>query len=134
VGGANVQSVSLYNNAKSTHVLVVRAISTASSAVLMQTEVRRGVLGTKAMDGVPIVALAETLPGQVFTGAGESQLVADYLIANNGDQAWNHNFPFQILQPDTSLHLQPGPSGSGDIEVAFFWEAIGIDELDFIDW
>ncbi|SRR6266446_2939105 len=129
----NTQSVSLYNNARVTHALVVRAIATASSAIAMVTESRQGVLGTLAMGAVAIFAGEAALPGQVFTNSGEGQLSPDFLVPNNGDQSWNHDFPFSILPPGWSLRVQPS-GGSGDIQVSFLWEALTIDELDFLDW
>ena len=101
----------------------------------MVTETRQNVLGSLAMNGVPLLSGEAAGFGQVFTNTGETALAPDYFLPIDGDQGWNHDFPFEVLQPNWSLHVQPGPVGNnGDIRVSFLWEAILIDELDFLFW
>jgi hypothetical protein len=129
-------TVDLYNNSTGPYYLVVRAlrISSFSGALQGTLYYARGQTTGSYKNGVPLVPSSATPPGLV----GQAAIAAipanqDFAFeqAASVDNFWNHDFPLAVLEPGGAL-VCSNKVVTVDLQVAFIWEYITADELDFI--
>ncbi len=131
----NYATISLFNTSQGPHVLVVRDFRVISNSggnfVVANVQ---GSLGSAAGTVANLFPADGAMPGQTYRFDNPNTLTADYgFQTSSGFMGWPHDLPFGFIQPGWSLAFQSTSTGQ-TIGLAFLWEAIGIDELDFLDW
>src|SRR6266849_1169328 len=134
-GPTNNATLVLYNASNSTHVLVVRdfvVVTTVAHLVAVATV--QGTVGTSGGSITTGVAGGASGPGQLQSLDTATAVTADYYVpAQVNWPQFNHDFPFHVLQPGWALEFQD-LTAAETMRLAMTWEAIAIDELDFLVW
>jgi hypothetical protein len=131
VGGANFNTVQLWNNSSGRDVLVVRAIQITTPAggdkclaAYTQTQLSGLVMG-----GVALVTGDQQPPGQTYQQSLAAPLTADYYLGFTvNNYYWQHDFPFAALQPGWGLNIALDTIGQS-IFVSFLYEAVPPDAV-----
>jgi len=124
---------SLYNDSTGPQLLVVRAINMLSSqGANMFLQAYQGKSGAPGGTVSPFVAGEARLAGALFSLDNASGLFAVFGMSSpTGSFPFNGSLPVMVLPPGWSLLAQS--SGLADVcTFSFLWEAISIDELDFL--
>jgi hypothetical protein len=129
----NWATVRLYNNSTGSHYLVVRDWTFWTGSTSIAFASGQGSIGTVPTTGItPLVAGTAAIPGQILVNDDATQINSDWATNDAGGQvSWMHDYPFAILPPNWWLAAQGRIQGSA-INVAFLWEAILADELDYM--
>jgi len=134
-GPTNNATLGLFNGSKSTHVIVVRdfvVITTVGHLVAVTTA--QSSFGTSGGLITPGVTGDAAGPGQLQSLDTATALTADNFVPVQFNwPQFSHDFPFQVLQPGWAVEFQD-TTAAETMRLAMTWEAIAIDELDFLMW
>jgi|SRR6266481_1263959 len=134
-GPANHATLSLFNDSKSTDVLVVRQfLVSGGSNGLVAVALMQTAQGSAGGAIVPVVSGERRLSGALYSLDTAVLITPDYYL-DFGDDAtiWPIVLPFQVLEPNWSLVFQD-LNNAQTMQLSILWEAIEADELDFQDW
>lgn len=128
----NKGTISLYNDSTGPQILVVRLLSVVTSAGETGLSSRTGTLGTLYGHGQPITIGDGRGPGAVYTIDSATTFASDFSYITSGNAGLlEPMFPIAVLPPNAALVVQNTQSAS-NINVSFIYEAIAIEELDYI--
>ena len=131
----NYATIGLYNNSRSTHVLVLRDIQTGGGHTTFASPQDALPTGATVVTTVnPVFGLQAALAGQVFhLDSATLYTNTDWDISNNFPPNRVLNIPFAVINPGQCLLFQ-SQTRATFLTFQAIWEAITIEELDFLDW
>ena len=131
----NSGTLALYHTGSAPHLIVIRDFLVVTTvAHLVAVALVNSSLGSSGGQIVPVVSGGAAGPGQLQSLDATTLLTADYYVpAQSNWPQFNHDFPFQVLQPGWSLQFQD-TTAAETMRLAITWEAIDIAHFDFMDW
>ena len=131
----NSGTLALYHTGSAPHLIVVRDFLVVTTvAHLVAVQLVNASLGTSGGSIVPGVAGGAAGPAQLQSLDTATLLTADYYVpAQSNWPQFNHDFPFQVLQPGWSLQFQD-TTAAETMRLAIAWEVIAPEHFDYLDW
>lgn len=132
----NYAAVGLFNNSTGPQYLVVRAmrIYDDTGVLFAQDYNLRGHLTSISQTSIPIVSSTPQIPGQVYyddLAAFPDNTGYQFDGPKDTDVYWEQPFPLAVIEPNWSYVVVNATTGDVT-QVAFIWEAVDPDELDFL--
>ena len=129
----NYPTAALYNDSSGPQLLMVRLVSCVSpNGGTMGLIAQQGTIGAAGGIISPFVSGEAKPPGALYALDGAALVVSDFVMATyTGSWPENGAMPVAVLQPGWSLVAQSN-SLTDKAQFGFMWEAISVDELDFI--
>jgi hypothetical protein len=135
INGSNSGAVALFNDSVGSHVLVVRSVRVSSGGGTINANsfnLNRALTGSPNPQ-VPVMSSTPQIYGQVRTEdlatyPALASIQFDQVV--NVDAWWEQTFPIAVVEPGWSFGVVN--SNAGKIGASFLWEAVTIDELDYI--
>jgi hypothetical protein len=131
----NFATVSLFNQSSGAEVLVVRGFNATGFSPTLTRGNHQGALGAHVGVEQTFVGGEGVRPGLVYyvdAAAVDTKLVpysASLVVTSDYT-----SLPQAVVLPGWSFVIQATTAGATVPNFTFFWEAIGIDELDYLDW
>ena len=130
----NFATVSLYNDSRVSHYLVVRSLGLQLNGNFPTKIMHQGTLGSHLGTEAPLIPAEARLPGLIYYG--------DQAAAEPGAQIYEFQsnsrdytiLPFAVIPPGWSWGFQTNTVAGTLAYFNLLWEAIFADELDFLDW
>lgn len=134
-GPSNNGTLALYHAGSGTGVLVIRDFLVVTTvAHLVAVQLVQGSLGTAGGSIAPVVSGTAAGSGTLQSLDDAATLTADYYVpAQFNWPQFNHDFPFQVLQPGWSLQFQD-TTAAETMRLAIAWEQIAPEHLDYMVW
>jgi hypothetical protein len=130
----NYATLSLFNDSRVAQLLVLRSAGLAWSNGAITRGYNQGALGTHVGTEFPFIADRGQPPGQIYYQDAAAVLPRMIPWTPGASTADYGPIPIAILGPGWSFVLQINALAASITYADLMWEAVALDELEWVDW